>query len=227
MVSLGSGTDPGATSVRVIIVDNQPIIRIGLRAILELAADLMVMGEADDFESAVALAEAVQPDVALVDVNLPHVDGFETAAAILKVSSPTRVAMISGAFDAGALQRGAGIGVRGFILKSESTHRLAVIVREIHLGGLCYSEGVCTTASAGSDDHRGAAVERSRLQSLDSRELAMLIQLAKGASLKEAARVIGISYKSADRVKQRVMQKLDIHDRVEIARFAIREGLIS
>ncbi|HEY3963460.1 MAG TPA: response regulator transcription factor [Planctomycetaceae bacterium] len=227
MLSLGSGLEHAAGSIRIIIVDDHPIVRMGLRAMLERAPGLQVVGEAGDCRSALALAETVQPDIALVDVNLPYVDGFDIAKLILEISAPTRVVMLSGAFDSSTLRRGTTIGVRGFILKMESPQKLTALIREIHLGGFCCSEGLCPPVTPDSEEVPGAEGEKSRLHLLSEKEQAMLIQLAKGASLKEAAKAIGISYKSADRVKQRVMKKLDIHDRVAIARFAIHEGLIS
>ncbi|HLJ10879.1 MAG TPA: response regulator transcription factor [Planctomycetaceae bacterium] len=212
--------------IRVLLVDDHPVVRTGLRVGLERFGGIRVEGEAGDGSTAVDLARSLQPDVALLDVVMPAPDGFETAAAVLAVSSATRIALMSGAFSTRCLERGLGIGVRGFFLKTEPAQRFAAFVHEIHTGAFCCSQALHDILVPGPNGY-GLAAANGQLSSLTPRERSMLLELAKGSSLKQVAITIGISYKSADHVKQSLMNKLNLHDRVELARFAMREGLIS
>jgi DNA-binding NarL/FixJ family response regulator len=210
-----------------LLVDDHPAIRLGLRAGLEAFDGFVVAGEAGDGDTAIKLARAMQPDVAVVDVSMPGLDGFETAASIRAVSPPTRIALISGMFDAPRLNRGLAIGTRAFVLKTEHPREFAEFVREIHRGGCCCSKTLLDLLVPGPDGFRLAPPEGPRLDSLTMREWKLFVRLARGESLKQAARTTGLSYKSADHLKQSLMKKLDVHDRVDLVRLAIREGLIS
>jgi DNA-binding NarL/FixJ family response regulator len=219
--------EPGAALVRVLIVDEDPIMRARLRAILKRDGDLEIVGDTGDCAAAIILAESLRPDVALVDLNISGLDGFEIAGRIRNVSPETRVAMIGDRFETQVLEKGLAVGLHGFILKLEARDRMAAFVRVIARGAFCCSESVREALTLRSSSSKVEHHGDPRLQLLTVVEKQILVELAKGSSLKDAARVLQISYKAADHLKQSVMRKLDIHDRVEIARFAIREGLIT
>lgn len=214
-------------SIRVLIVDDHPAIRAGLRAGLEACGGILVEGEAGDGGTAVEVARALRPDVAIIDVVLPGLDGIETAASIREVSPLTRIAMMSGMFDTSRLTRSLAIGTQAFLLKTDHPDQFAVSVREIHRGGCYCSKPLLDLLVPGPDGFKLVQPEGPSLDSLTAREWSLFVQLARGASLKQAAQITGLSYKSADHLKQSVMKKLGVHDRVELVRMALREGLIS
>jgi DNA-binding NarL/FixJ family response regulator len=213
--------------IRIMIVDEDPIMRSRLRAILKQYQDLEVVGDTGDSAAATALAHSLSPNVALVEIHIAGQDGFEAASRIRDASPATRIAMIGDRFDAQSLDKGLAVAVHGFILKLESHDRLAAFVRAITRGAFCCSESVREALHFRLASTKVARREDPRLQLLTAVEREMLVELAKGNSLKDVARTLRIRYKTADHLKQSVMKKLDIHDRVEIARYAIREGLIT
>ena len=213
--------------IRVMLVDDHPIVLVGLKAGLEQRPDIHVQTEARDGETAIQRAAETGPDVALVDLRLPGIDGFETTQRLKKVSPSTRVILLSGWFDSRSVERALELGVSGFLLKYEAPARLAEAIRQVLQGQTCFSKEILAmlepvpTGGYRLSTHRGAV-----LSQFSRREREMLKVLAEGCSLKQAARRLGLSYKSADHLKQGLMKKLEVHDRVDLVRFAIREGIV-
>lgn len=210
--------------VRVMIVDDFPVVCTGLRLYLERFPDLIVDCEAYDGTTALELAVQRRPDVAIIDVRLPPSDGITLAEQLREVAPEIRVLLISGWFENHLIERGLNAGVRGFIEKTEFPQQLAAFVREVSRGGFCCSQAVRDQIEPAGDGYRLIRKAGTELASLSERERVMLECIAQGASLKQAAKLIGVTYKSADHIKQNVMRKLDVHDRVELVRRAIREG---
>jgi DNA-binding NarL/FixJ family response regulator len=208
------------------LVDDFPVVCTGLRLYLERCPDILVDCEAYDGKTALKMAAERRPPVAIVDVRLPPTDGISLAEELRTAVPDTRVLLISGWFESYTIERGLKAGVRGFIEKTEFPHALAAFVREVSRGGFCCSQSVRDQIEQIDDGYRLARGPGASLAELSIREREMLECIAQGASLKQAARLIGVTYKAADHLKQSVMKKLDVHDRVELVRLAIREGLL-
>lgn len=227
MADRGVTEDPASKTepVRVMIVDDFPVVCTGLRLYLERFPDLVVDCEAYDGTTALELAVRRRPDVAIIDVRLPPSDGITLAEQLREIAPEIRVLLISGWFENHLIERGLNAGVRGFIEKTEFPQQLATFVREVSQGGFCCSQAVRDQIEPSSGGgYRLIRKAGAELASLSERERVMLECIAQGASLKQAAKLIGVTYKSADHIKQNVMRKLDVHDRVELVRRAIREG---
>jgi DNA-binding NarL/FixJ family response regulator len=209
---------------RVMVVDDFPVVCTGLRLYLERSSTIVVDCEAYDGTTALELAIQRRPPVAIIDVRLPPSDGITLAEQLRDASPETRVLLISGWFESYTIERALNAGVRGFIEKTEFPQQLAAFVHEVNRGGFCCSQSVRDQIEPFGDGYRLIQGGSSHVSRLSDRERAMLECLAQGASLKEAARLIGVTYKSADHLKQNVMKKLDVHDRVELVRRALREG---
>lgn len=220
------GASRNAQPVRVMLVDDFPVVCTGLRLYLERCPDILVDCEAYDGKTALKMAAERRPPVAIVDVRLPPTDGISLAEELRTAVPDTRVLLISGWFESYTIERGLKAGVRGFIEKTEFPHALAAFVREVSRGGFCCSQSVRDQIEQIDDGYRLARGPGASLAELSIREREMLECIAQGASLKQAARLIGVTYKAADHLKQSVMKKLDVHDRVELVRLAIREGLL-
>lgn len=213
--------------LRVMLVDDFPVVCMGLRLSLERCPDITIDCEAYDGTSALKLAIERRPPVAIIDVRLPPSDGITLAEQMREAVPETRILLISGWFEPYTIDRGLKAGVSGFIEKTEFLQKLATFVREVSRGGFCCSKSVLEYIERSDEGYRLAPGAAPAITSLSDKERAMFEYLARGASLKEAAQMIGVSYKSADHIKQSVMRKLDVHDRIELVRRAIREGVIN
>lgn len=213
--------------VRVMIVDDHPIVRLGIRTGLEQLGGLLVECEAEDGSTALELAADHALDVAIVDVRMPDMDGIEIAARLRERYTDLKIVLISGFFDTATVERGLEIGAHAFVVKTEPPRQLAEFVRQTLRGEFCCSECVRELIEPSSEGFRVVAAGRPSLSDLSIRERSLLTILARGATLKLAAASLGVSYKAADHLKQQLMKKLRVHDRVELARFAFREGLAS
>lgn len=213
--------------IRVMLVDDQPIVRMGMRAGLERFGGIVIDCEAQDGDSTLSLAAQRPVDVCLLDVRLPDVDGLEVAERLREVAPAMRVILISGEFGLAAIERAVRAGVNGIVLKTELPQRLAIFVRDVFRGEYRCSRQLEEWLQPGPEGFQIASGSCPVLTNLSAREREMLVALANGASLKQAASTLGVTYKSADHLKQSVMKKLRIHDRVELARFAVREGLVT
>ncbi len=216
-----------AEQLRVMLVDDFPVVCMGLRLYLERCPDIIVDCEAYDAKTALELAIERRPPVAIIDVRLPPTDGIALAEQLREAVPETRVLLISGWFESYTIDRGLKAGVCGFIEKTEFLQKLSTFVREVSRGGFCCSQSVWEHIERSENGYRLAPGAVSVVATLSTKEREMLELLAQGASLKQAARLIGVTYKSADHIKQNVMRKLDVHDRVELVKFAIREGVIT
>src|SRR5262249_34079989 len=147
-------------------------------------------------------------DVAVVDVRLPDVDGLDVAEQLLRRSPAPRVILITGDFTIAALKRGVQLGVQGFVLKTESPQQMADIVRHVYRGEYRCSSRLEAQLQPGPAGFQPTFGQGAGLSALSQREREMLIALANGASLKQAATALGLTYKSADYLKQSVMKKL-------------------
>ncbi|HEY2253930.1 MAG TPA: response regulator transcription factor [Planctomycetaceae bacterium] len=212
--------------MRVLLFSKHPVVRAGLRACLEVADDIRVAGQAADERTATELARDVQPEIAVLSIDKADDEGFRTAERLCSVSPATRLALLSASFDTPELERGIALGARGLILKTETGQQLIEKIREIHGGGYCCSEELRDVLIPGESGCTLQQARQTPLASLNKRERAILFELGCGVPLKRAALSLGISYKAADHLKQSVMKKLDIHDRADLVRFAIRERLV-
>lgn len=214
-------------NVRVMIVDDHPIVRLGIRAGLQQLGGMQVECEAEDGSTALELAADHALDVAIIDVRMPDMDGIEIAARLSERYPNLRIVFISGFFDSATIERGLQVGAHAFVVKSERPQRLAEFVRQALRGEFGCSEEVREIIEPTPEGFRLVTAGRPTLSDLSLRERALLTILARGATLKLAASSLGITYKAADHLKQQLMKKLRVHDRVELARFAFREGIAS
>jgi DNA-binding NarL/FixJ family response regulator len=209
----------GGNRIRIVLIDDHPIALAGFRVGLKRFSDIEIVGEAVSGAEGLRLIEERHPAVAVVDVLLPDTNGLEVAARARDVWPQTQVIITSGDLSVATMSRGTQLGVAGYFHKSGAIERLAILIRE--------TAGVVDPAA----DHAEAGRVREGaphggLDALTPREHELLALLANGVTLKQAAAHLGVSYKSADHAKQSLMRKLDIHNRVDLVRFAIREHLV-
>jgi DNA-binding NarL/FixJ family response regulator len=208
-------------SLRVVLADDHIVLRQGVRALLERHG-LEVVGEASDGRAAVELAREHEPDVAVLDIMMPLLNGIDAAQQIVDACPETQVVMLTALEQERLVTDAVRAGVRGFVLKTQAGEDLAQAIQQVSRGGFYVGAGV---SRAVVDACRAAAAEdRGRLT---SRERQVVQLVAEGKSTKQVAALLGISSKTAEFHRSRVMKKLDVHDVAGLVRYAVREGLIT
>lgn len=212
------------SKIRVLIADDHAILREGLKALLSLADDIEVVGEAADGEQAVEQVRALRPDLVLMDVAMPGLGGLEATLAIRRDHPDVKILVLTQYEDAEYVRRFLQAGVSGYVLKKSAGADLAGSIRAAARGGLVLDPDVAKAAIAAPAPDRGTAA--SPYDSLTSREKQVLKLVAEGKSNKEVAAILGISVKTAMSHRENLMEKLDLHSRTELIHFAIREGVV-
>ncbi len=212
------------SKIRVLIADDHAILREGVRALLKPVEDIEVVGEAADGLQAVEACRRLQPDVVLMDIAMPGLGGIEAALELKKESSRTRVLVMSQYEDREYVRRMLKAGAAGYVLKKSAGAELAGAIRAVARGGLVLDPEVARAAMEESSPEGGAGGDP--YEALTDREKQVLKLVAEGKSNKEVAELLGISVKTAMSHRERVMEKLEVHNRTELVRFAIKRGVI-
>ena len=212
--------------IRILIADDHVLVREGIRALLSLCDDLEVVGEASDGQEAIAAVQRVDPDVVLMDINMPGLGGLEATLAIRRANHRAKILVLTQYDDREYVSRFLKSGASGYILKKAAGAELASAVRAVHRGGLVVDPALARDLFAPATETASASGGDERYGSLTDREKQVLKLVAEGHSNKEVAQVLGISVKTAMSHRERVMQKLDIHNRTELVKFALKQGVI-
>jgi DNA-binding NarL/FixJ family response regulator len=203
-----------------LLVDDHTVIRQGLRKLLEAEDDIVVVGEAQDGRQAVAMALRLRPDVVVMDIAMPLLNGIEATRQILDAVPATRVLILSAHSDEEYVDRVTELGAVGYVLKQSSLEDLATAIRAARAGKTYVSPAV-------SRRPRRSVGGRTTLpMQLTSREAEVLQLVAEGKANKQTAAELHISIKTVEKHRQRLMSKLDIHDTAGLTRYAISAGII-
>jgi DNA-binding NarL/FixJ family response regulator len=204
--------------ISVLIVDDHPVVRQGLRALLSVQDDICVAGEAGDGPMALTLAAELTPDVILLDLKLPGMDGPAVLAALAAAGCASRVLVLTSATDPASASRAMHAGAAGVLYKDTDPDALVRGIRAVHDGNVLLS-----SAAAGSLLSAHAATGGG-LDSLTSREREVLAELAQGRSNREIARVLYVSEKTVKAHVSSVLAKLGVQDRTQAALLAVRHS---
>jgi DNA-binding NarL/FixJ family response regulator len=210
--------------IRVLIVDDHAILREGVRALLQLHADIDVVGEGADGKAALEQVEKLDPDVVLMDIAMPGLGGIEAALELKKLGRRAKVLILSQYEDREYVRRLLKAGVAGYVLKKSAGAELANGIRAAHRGGLVLDPEVARVAM--EEGGPAAPGQADPYDVLTDREKQVLKLVAEGRSNKEVADILGISVKTAMSHREHVMEKLGVHNRTELVRFAIKKGVI-
>ena len=211
--------------IRVLLADDQSLVRAGFRMILRAEADLEVVGEAADGFAAVAEVEARRPDVVLMDVRMPELDGIEATARITQRWPDTKVLVLT-TFDLDEVVYGAlRAGASGFLLKDAPEERLVTAIRVVADGGSLFAPSV-TRRLVEEFARRAPAAVPAALGDLTARELEVLTLMARGLTNGEIAREIYVTENTVKTHVARVLMKLNLRDRVQAVVTAYESGLL-
>lgn len=213
--------------IRVLIVEDHTVVREGLSLMVGLEPDMEVVGEAADGRKAIVLATELMPDVLLMDVAMPGLNGLEAARQLLHTTPTMRIIILTAHSDDAYVNRAVDYGAKGFLLKQDSTRDVHRAIREVHRGGIFYSSSIAKRFSrmnAKSQNRSGKMQMKRSL--LTSREMEVLQLVAEGKANKETAAELRISIKTVEKHRGNLMDKLDIHDTAGLTRYAIAAGII-
>jgi len=213
--------------ITVLLAEDHTIVREGFRKMLELEADIAVVGEAKDGRQAVAMVKKIRPDVVLMDIAMPLLNGLEATRQLLKLVPTTKVIMLSAHSDDAYVQNATESGAVGFLLKQTSAHDVCRAIREVQNGKTFFSPSISKRQDRLNPQSRERAGGlKKKAAQLTSREMEVLQLIAEGKANKETAAELSIGMKTVEKHREHLMQKLDIHDTAGLTRYAISAGII-
>ena len=213
--------------ISVLLVEDHVVVREGVRKLLELEDDLEVVAEANDGRQAVALVKKLRPTVVVMDVAMPSLNGLEAARQILKAVPGTRILILSSHTDDAYIKNATESGAVGFLLKHASAHDLSRGIREINKGNVFFGPFLTKRFPEGARKSLNRAGRpKPRPACLTSREMEVLQLVSESKVNKETAEELGLSIKTVEKHRDRLMDKLNIHDVAGLTRYAISAGII-
>ncbi len=207
--------------IRVLLADDHAIVREGLRALLSREPDMQVVAEAGDGREALRLAQETRPDVAAMDLSMPLLNGLEAGRQMASWDRGPRPILLTMHAEDRYVLEALRAGIRGYVLKKQAGADLIRAIHEVVSGSVYLSPGISTVVA---EAVRSPAPHLE--DPLTAREREVLQLVAEGKTTKEISAILGVSVKTADAHRTRLMQELDIHDIASLTRYAIRQGLI-
>jgi two-component system response regulator NreC len=214
-------------SVRVLLADDHGIVRKGLRFLLERQPDMEIVGEAADGREAVKMAEETRPDVVIIDIGMPLLNGIEATVQMVKRNPALGVIILSVHSDEDYLLSALNAGAKGYLLKDSAEVDLVRAIQAVHKGTPFFSPEIAKTML---EDYMRFLQQRNLQDSYDiltDREKEVLQLLAEGKSNKEAAGILNVSVYTVDSHRTHLMQKLNLHNTAEIVLYAVRKKIIA
>ena len=207
--------------ISVLLADDHAVVRDGLRALLEAQTDIEVVGDAANGREVLRLAQQLHPDVVVMDIAMPELNGVEATQQMHDAYPSTQVLILSMHSTTEHIFRALQAGARGYLLKDSAGAEVADAVRVVHAGRRYLSQKIAATVI---DDYIAERHRTSPLESLSSRERQILQLVAEGKSSTEIAAILFLSPKTVDTYRSRLMHKLDIGDLPSLVKFAIQHG---
>jgi DNA-binding NarL/FixJ family response regulator len=210
--------------IRILIADDHAIVRAGIRALLQLYPDFEVVGEAADGHEAILQTRRLQPDIVLMDIGMPGMDGLAATREIVRVAPRTRVLILSQHENREYVMPALRAGASGYVLKRAPDETLIRAILAVHAGET-YMDPRLTDLLV-EEVRRSGEGPTDPLETLSEREREILVLLAQGKSYQEIAQTLFISVKTVDFHRANLMRKLGLKNRAELVQFAMRRGLI-
>jgi DNA-binding NarL/FixJ family response regulator len=213
--------------ITVLLVEDHTVVREGLRNLIELEDDFEVVGEGHTGREAVVQVKKLQPDVVLMDIAMPLLNGLEATRQLLKANPAAKVLMLSAHSDDAYVKNAIASGARGFLLKQSSARDVCLAIRAVHQGKQFFSPSISRRQERIQQlETKRTGGYNKKATSLTTREMEVLQLVAEGKANKEMAAELGIGMKTVEKHREHVMQKLDIHDTAGLTRYAISAGII-
>jgi DNA-binding NarL/FixJ family response regulator len=212
--------------ISVLLVDDHTVVRQGLRALLSAEEDMEVRGEAENGRQAVVLAKKLLPDVIVMDVAMPLLNGLEATRQILKALPEAKVLVLTSYGDDDCVAQMMDAGAAGYLIKQTAANDLLKAIREVYRGNAFFSPAIARRLRDQCREAFTTGQSPRKANELTSREGEVLQLIAEGFSNKQIAGELSISIKTVEKHRQQVMNKLNIHDVAGLTRYAISKGMI-
>lgn len=207
--------------IKVMLVDDHTLFRAGVTMLLQMEPDMVVVGEANNGELALELAMKVKPDVIVLDISMPGLDGISVARSLLERLSPVKILIVTQYENKEYIVRATKTGVAGYLLKSAAADELVSAIRTVY-GGRKYLDATVTQVLMEAWQTTGEEQE----ETLTERETEVLILTARGKTMKEIGEILKISPKTVEFHRSRLTQKLGLKNKSELTAYAVKQGLI-
>lgn len=208
--------------ITAVLADDHMLVREGLKILLEREGDIKVVAQAKTGREAVELAKKFTPDVVVMDIGMPLLNGLEATRQIVKATPATKVIILSAHAEEEYIRQATVMGAAGYLVKDTTLTLLANIIRDVHKGKTFLSHPIFRSREWTNQPGHF----RKRNINLTSREIEVLQLIAEGKANKQTADELGISIKTVEKHRQNLMKKLDIHDTAGLTRYAISSGVI-
>jgi two-component system response regulator NreC len=215
------------TKIRVLVTDDHAIVRDGICALLALTGDIEAVGEATNGREALEMVKKLAPDVVLMDIAMPLMDGLEATRRIHKEFPQTKVIVLTQYEDREYVLPVIEAGASGFVSKTAASSELTSAIRSVYRGDSFLSPSIARLLVEDYREMAKAGRNRDTSEQLTDREREILKLLAEGHSTPEIAQMLVISPKTVERHKTNLMAKLDIHNRLDLFKYALRKGIIT
>lgn len=213
------------SKLRILLADDHALIREGLKALINAQADMEIVGEAGDGLAAYKAAKELRPDLVVMDVSMPEMNGAKATERLRQELPETKVLALTVHEDKGYLRQLIQAGASGYVLKRAAAEDLIHAIRAIASGGV-YLDPAMMSKVMGVSSRKRSLNDALNTNNLSERETEVLRLIALGYSNKEIAAQLEISIKTVETYKTRLMEKLDLHSRVDIVRYALQQGLM-
>ena len=215
------------SSIRVLLADDHTVVRSGLRVLLERQGGFTVVAEASDGREAVEMAAATHPDVAVIDVAMPNLNGIEAARRITEQNLAGAVIFLSMHADESYVLRGLDAGARGYLLKDSPEADLATAIRAVHEGKAFFSPAVSKLLSEEYVLHMRRRGAGDSYELLSAREREILQMIGEGKANKEIAGALNLSVYTVETHRSNILGKLNLHSTPELILYAVRKGIVT
>lgn len=209
--------------IRVLLADDHSLVRAGLKRLVEGAGDMTVVAEASNGREAIEKANESMPDVAVVDISMPGIDGLEVIGRLTAQNPKLPILVLTMHEEEQYVVRAIGAGARGYVTKRSAAEQLLKAIRKIHSGGRYLDE--TAAESLAMRVSRGSS-EKSPLEILSNREVQVLRRIAMGQNNREIGEDYCISVKTVDTYRSRLLKKLNLKNNAELTRFAIQNSIV-
>jgi DNA-binding NarL/FixJ family response regulator len=206
--------------IRVVLADDHALVRQGIKSVLEREG-LQVVAEASDGQEAIRQAKALSPDVVVMDIGMPTLNGMDAARELGKCCPKTKSILLTQHDEDQYVSEALSAGVKGYVLKSQVASDLIQAIQQVLKGQVYLSPGISAAVMAAVQSKGQRPTDP-----LTARERQVLQLIAEGKSTKDVASLLGVSVKTAESHRSRLMQKLDIHETASLVRYAVKRGLV-
>ncbi len=224
---LTSGSHTGPRPIRLLLVDDHSVIRQALRMLLESRPELEVIGDCENGREALSAVEKLNPDVVLMDVVMPGLNGIEATRQIRRFSRGSRVVMLSGFVDEDQLLEALRAGASGYLMKSSDVSELVLAIQTVHRGNSYYSSAISEGFDLAEISYQSKRPDqKTGIDTLTGREREVLQLIAEGRTNQQIADDLVISVKTVEAHKAHIMTKLHAKHRTDLIRYALRKGIV-